>query len=63
MSLFVCDYQVAREKHIIEKLVYVISVVTLVVLAYSVLSFHWILPYYYTVSMPLLMILRLIVYW
>ena len=47
----------------VEKLVYVISVVTLVMLAYSVLLYHWILPYYYTVSMPILILLRGIVYW
>lgn len=55
--------QVVREKHLSEKLVYVASVVTLVLLAYSVLEFHWLLPYYYTVSMPLLLTIRAVVYW
>ena len=56
-------FQVIKRLYLKEKLVFVISIVTIVLLSYALLSLHWLLPYYYAVSAPLLIIIRIILYW
>ncbi|XP_064630480.1 uncharacterized protein LOC135489186 [Lineus longissimus] len=47
-----------RDQHIMEKLIYVIALVTVITLVYSLLEVQWFLPYYYTVSLPILIVFR-----
>ncbi|XP_074641975.1 uncharacterized protein LOC141899511 [Tubulanus polymorphus] len=49
-------------KQIMEKLVYLISVITLIVLAYGVSAKQWIVPYYYAIATPFLLSIRIIMY-
>ncbi|XP_070539753.1 uncharacterized protein [Ptychodera flava] len=55
--------QVAKKRHILEKSVFVIAVTSLIVWAYGLFNIHWLLPYYYTVVAPILVVIRIVLYW
>ncbi|XP_013393027.1 uncharacterized protein LOC106160815 isoform X2 [Lingula anatina] len=55
--------EVAKKKNVVEKLIYVISVATVFFLAHAVITIQWVLPYYYAVSAPILILIRIILYW
>ena len=48
---------------LLEKVVFVISISTIVFLAMCIIRFHWLLPYHYSISMPVLIIVRVVMYW
>ncbi|XP_055955467.1 uncharacterized protein LOC130010467 [Patella vulgata] len=52
-----------KKKRIQEKLVYVISLTTIVILVHGLFSVQWLLPYYYTITTPILLLIRIIIYW
>lgn len=58
-----CIFQVSREKHLQGRLVFMASLITIVLISLSIVSLPWILPYYYTVFAPTLIIIRLVQYW
>ena len=45
-----------------EKLVFVISVTSMILMAYALVVVQWLLPYYYAISAPLLIGLRICLY-
>ncbi|KAH9492467.1 glycerophosphocholine acyltransferase [Bulinus truncatus] len=56
-------FKVLRNHRLQSKLVYVLTVVAIVAISHFVLSVKWILPYFYTITTPILLIMRLIMYW
>ncbi|ESO91084.1 hypothetical protein LOTGIDRAFT_233561 [Lottia gigantea] len=54
---------VLKKKRLQEKLVYVISIGTIILLTHSLMASQWLLPYYYTISTPCLLLIRTIIYW
>jgi len=52
-----------QDERLLSKLVYVLSVVTVVSLSLMVIHHQWLLPYFFTVATPLLMMARFIYYW
>nr|XP_006815571.1 PREDICTED: uncharacterized protein LOC102805840 [Saccoglossus kowalevskii] len=52
-----------KQKYLLEKCVFLISVTSLVLWAYGLFNYHWLLPYYYTVVLPLLVAIRVWIYW
>ncbi|ESO91083.1 hypothetical protein LOTGIDRAFT_233560 [Lottia gigantea] len=52
-----------KRKRLQEKLVYVISIGTIILLTHSLMASQWLLPYYYTISTPCLLLIRTIIYW
>ncbi|CAH1783283.1 unnamed protein product [Owenia fusiformis] len=55
--------QVTKKKRILEKIIFVVSVSTMITMAYCMMSLHWFLPYYYTASSPILIFIRIVTYW
>ncbi|CAL1526750.1 unnamed protein product [Lymnaea stagnalis] len=56
-------FKVLKNHRLQSKLVYVLTVVAIVAISHFVLTVKWILPYYYSITTPFLLILRLIMYW
>ncbi|KAK0070112.1 glycerophosphocholine acyltransferase 1 [Biomphalaria pfeifferi] len=56
-------FRVLRNHRLQSKLVYVLTVVAIVAISHFVLTVKWILPYFYTITTPILLVLRLILYW
>ncbi|KAK2157418.1 hypothetical protein LSH36_192g04030 [Paralvinella palmiformis] len=46
-----------------EKIIFTISVTTLISLALSLMNIHWFLTYYYAISTPVLLVIRVVMYW
>ncbi|XP_050395301.1 uncharacterized protein LOC130010312 [Patella vulgata] len=55
--------ELLKKKRIQKKLVYVISLTTIVILVHGLFSVQWLLPYYYTITTPILLLIRIIIYW
>ncbi|XP_061170822.1 uncharacterized protein LOC133180296 isoform X1 [Saccostrea echinata] len=51
-----------KKSRIIEKCVYVLAVITIIFLTHATVYAQWLLPYYYAVSTPLLILIRVIMY-
>ncbi|XP_059152524.1 uncharacterized protein LOC131938484 [Physella acuta] len=56
-------FKLLRNHRLQSKLVYVLTVVSIVAISHFVLTVKWLLPYYYTITTPILIFLRLIMYW
>ncbi|XP_064601530.1 uncharacterized protein LOC135467665 isoform X2 [Liolophura sinensis] len=52
-----------KRKRVLEKFVYMTSVLTLAFLVHALLTAQWLLPYYYAVSAPVLILVRVVLYW
>ncbi|XP_022343275.2 uncharacterized protein LOC111136598 isoform X1 [Crassostrea virginica] len=52
-----------KKSRIIEKFVYVVAVITIIFLTHATVYAQWLLPYYYAVSTPILILIRVIMYW
>ena len=47
----------------VEKLVFILSIAGVMLCGFGIVSFPWILPYFYTATIPFLMGLRIWLYW
>jgi len=57
-------FQTSRtSSRLLEKIVFVISISTLVFLAMCVIQLHWLLPYHYSIAIPILITVRVVMYW
>ena len=54
--------QVSKRNRIREKVIFVLSLSSLILMAYAVVVLQWLLPYYYAISAPLLIGLRIGLY-
>lgn len=52
-----------KKSRVIEKFVYVVAVITIIFLTHATVYAQWLLPYYYAVSTPILILIRVIMYW
>lgn len=52
-----------KRSRIVEKFVYVVAVITIIFLTHATVYAQWLLPYYYAVSTPILILIRVIMYW
>ncbi|XP_041370187.1 glycerophosphocholine acyltransferase 1-like [Gigantopelta aegis] len=54
--------KVVKQRRLLQKLVYMFSVFSIILLTHSLLEATWLLPYYYSVSAPVLLFIRIIMY-
>jgi len=55
-------FQVIKRRPLHSKMIFVISLATLVMLAYALVVVQWLLPYYFAISTPILIGLRIFLY-
>ncbi|CAG5131203.1 unnamed protein product [Candidula unifasciata] len=56
-------FKVLRAHRLQSKVVYVLTLVSIVAISHFVLTVRWLLPYYYSLTTPVLLMLRLYMYW
>ncbi|XP_005108532.1 glycerophosphocholine acyltransferase 1 [Aplysia californica] len=56
-------FKVLKNHSLMSKVVYVMTVVSIVVVSHFVLAVQWLLPYYYSIATPVLLLSRLVMYW
>ncbi|XP_046560134.1 glycerophosphocholine acyltransferase 1-like [Haliotis rubra] len=55
--------KVVKRPHITEKVVFVVSVATVSFLTHCVISAQYLIPYFYSITAPILLLIRCIMYW
>ncbi|XP_046346230.2 glycerophosphocholine acyltransferase 1-like isoform X2 [Haliotis rufescens] len=55
--------KVVKQQHFREKVVFVVSVATVSLLTHSLISAQFLIPYFYSVTAPILLLIRCIMYW
>ncbi|XP_048745841.1 uncharacterized protein LOC125658593 isoform X2 [Ostrea edulis] len=51
-----------KKSRVVEKFVYLVAVITIIFLTHATVYAQWLLPYYYAVSTPVLILIRIIMY-